>query len=295
MKNAKDRKNCNGCKKDKLITDFYSSSSIMFDGRVPLCKKCLKEMINENNIESVKTTLQRIDKPFLAKVWKSAEESEGDTVGAYFRIINSLHQYKDADWSNSEFEGEKQTQIYQHKFDDVDEVEEIETDNGVITLNKEIAMKFGSGFTNREYLQMEKFYRDMSVSHDINTPQLKKQLVYLCKLQIQMDRALESGDSGAFKKYSDSYEAILKSSGFRPVDRKNSSESSGLRSFGMIFDEVEKNGFVEPYPIEENMDLVDIAMREYINYIRKLFGQPKLQSAPEEVMNNIISESENED
>lgn len=284
MATKRDRKICNSCKKDKLVSDFYSSSSIMFsDGRVPVCKVCLKNMIDETNMESVKTTLQRIDKPFLAKVWKASEEAEADTTGGYFRMINSLQQYRDMNWADSDFDGENTTEMYKHKFDDVDEIEELETENGKITLTREIATKFGSGYTNREYLQMEKFYTDMSLSHKINTPQLKKQLVYLCKLQIQMDRSLESGDSGAFKKYSDSYEAILKSSGFRPVDRKSSSESAGLASFSSTFEMVERRGYVEPKPIEERMDLVDVLMLSHLNYLRQITGNGKLNQVPADI------------
>lgn len=278
------RKKCNGCQKDKLINDFYTSTSIMFsDGRVPLCKKCLKDMIDENDVDSVKTTLQRIDKPFIAKVWKSAEESDNDTVGIYFRMINSLHQYKNASWADSDFEGENETDIYKHKFDDVDNVDEIITENGTIKLNKEIAMKFGSGYTNREYLSMEKFYNDMTMTHDINTPQLKKQLVILCQLQTWMDRSLQQGNDTAFKNYNDRYEKVLDSSGFKPKDRKSSSETSGLMSFSSLFEQVEKNGYVEPKPIEERMDLVDVAILVHFNYVRQLLGHEKLAQIPEEV------------
>lgn len=288
MTTKRSRKNCNACHKDKLIGDYYSSTSIMFsDKLVPVCKKCVKDMIDENNMDSVKVTLQRIDKPFIAKAWKTAEENDSDTIGNYFRMINSLQQYRELTWADSDFEGEKQTEIYKNQFDDVDEIEEIETDTGKIALTREIATKFGSGYTNREYLQMEKFYDDMTYSHKINTPQLKKQLVYLCKLQTQMDRALEQGDSTAFKKYSDSYEAILKSSGFRPVDRKSSSESAGLASFSSTFEMVEKIGYREPKPITERMDLVDVMMLSHLNYVQMIAGRQKLESVPEDIRQGL--------
>lgn len=286
---SSNRKDCKGCGKSKLKNDFYTSTSIMFDGHVPLCKKCLKEMIDENNIESVKVTMQRIDKPFIAKVWKSAEESENETVGTYFKNINSLPQYKNATWADSDFEGENQTEIYKHKFDDIENMDEITTDDGVIKLTKDIAMKFGAGYTNREYLSMEKFYRDMTYSHDINTPQLKKQLVYLCKLQVWMDRALETGNDSAFKNYNDRYEKILHSSALRPIDRKSASEASGLASFSQLFEQVERNGYVEPKPIEERMDLVDVAILVHLNYVRQLIGHDKLAELPNDVSEEVNS------
>lgn len=284
------RKFCNGegCKKERAIGEFYTSNSIMFsDGFVPICKKCIKSLMNENDLESIKKTLQRIDKPFIAKVWKSSEESNGDTVGTYFRMINSLQQYKDWNWSDSDFEGENETSIYKHKFDNLEEIEELETEFGTIFLTKEIALKYGSGFTNREYLEMEKFYREMENTHDISSPQTKKQVVLLCKLQIQMDRALENDDDGAFKNYNDRYEKILQSSGFRPIDQKDSVEKTGMRSFSSIFEEVERRGYVEPKPITERMDLVDIAMREFINYDRVIDGQPRLEKAPTYIMDKL--------
>lgn len=284
------RKQCKGeCQKVRLVSDFYTSNSIMFDGHVPVCKKCLKDMIDENDIESVKTTLQRIDKPFIAKVWKTAEENDSETVGNYFRMINSLQQYKTSSWADSDFEGENETNIYKHKFDDIDDLEEIATDEGVIRLTKDIAMKFGSGYTNREYLTMEKFYREMTFSHDINTPQLKSQLIYLCKLQTWMNRSLEQGDDKAFKNYNDRYEKILQSSGFRPIDRKSASESSGLVSFSQLFEQVERNGYVEPKPIEERMDLVDMAILSHLNYVRQLIGHEKLSTLPDDISDEVNS------
>lgn len=284
------RKYCNGddCKKEKSINEFYTSNSVMFaDGYVPICKKCIKKMMDENNMDSVKKTLQRIDKPFVAKVWKSAEDADSDTVGNYFRMINSLQQYKTWNWSDSDFEGEDTTQIYKHKFDDLENVEELETENGTIFLTKEIALKYGSGFTNREYLTMEQFYIEMENTHDISQPQTKKQLVILCKLQVKMDRALEEGDDTAFKNYNDRYEKILMSSGFRPIDKKDSIEKTGMRSFSAIFEEVERRGYVEPKPISERMDLVDVSMREFINYDRVIDGQPRLDKAPTYIMDKL--------
>lgn len=283
------KKFCNGekCKRERAVSEFYTSSSIMFDGYVPLCKRCIKEMVNENDIDSVKSVFQKIDKPFIAKVWKSAEDGEGSTLGNYFRMINSLHQYKEWGWTDSDFEGENSTQMYKQKFDNLEDIEELETENGTIYLNKEIALKYGSGFTNIEFLNMEKFYREMDNTHDISQPQTKKQLVLLCKLQVYMDRALESDDDTAFKNYNDRYEKILQSSGFRPIDKKDSIEKAGMRSFSSIWEEVERKGHVKPKPISERMDLVDVSMREFINYDRVIDGQPRLDATPSYIMDKL--------
>ncbi len=286
------RKKCNICfektGKEKPLSDFYNSNSILFsDGLVPICKKCLKENVDSNDIDSIKNMLQKIDKPFVAKVWKSAEKKGGDIFGNYLRMINSLPQYKSYTWSDSDFVGEESTDIYKKKFNNIDNIEELETEFGTIELNREVALKFGSGYTNIEYLQMEKFYREMDRTHNLDTPQLKKQVINLCKLQVKMDRALESDDANSYKKYADAYDAILKTSALTPKDKKSLSDSTGIRSFSAIFEEVEKHGYIEPKPISERKDLVDVAIIEHLNYVRILGGHGKLEKVPEDIKERL--------
>lgn len=286
------KKKCNICYektgKELPLTNFYSSNSIMFsDGLVPICKKCLKENVDQDDIDSVKEMLQKIDKPFIVKVWKSAEEKGGDIFGNYLRMINSLHQYKGLSWKDSVFSGEESTQVYKNKYENIDCIKKINTDYGVIELTNEIILKFGTGFSNLEYLQMEKFYREMDLTHDIGTPQLEKAVINLCKLQVMMDRCLENGDAGDYKKYADVYDEVLKTSGLAPKDRKSLSDSSGIRSFSSIFEEVEKHGYVEPKPIEERMDLVDVCIIEHLNYVRQLAGHGRLEKVPDDIREKL--------
>lgn len=284
------RKKCNICypktNREKPLSEFYNSNSILFsDGLVPICKKCIKENVDQTDIKSVKSMLQKIDKPFIAKVWKSAEETGGDVFGVYIKNINSLPQYRKYTWEDSSLDGEEQTEIYQNKFNNIDNIEEIETEDGVISLDRDIVLKFGSGYTNLQYLKMEKMYRDIERTNagNFDLPQLKQQVVNMCKLQIKMDMALEDNDATNFKKYSDTFQAILSSSGLAPKDKKNLSDATGIRSFSSIFEEVEKHGYVEPKPISERMDLVDVAILEHLNYVRLLHGNGKLEKVPEDI------------
>src|SRR5690554_2653959 len=287
------RKKCNICYektgKERALHEFYKSDSIMFsDGLVPVCKRCLKENVDSTDIDSVKGMLQKIDKPFIAKAWKDAEDKGGDVFGNYIRVISSLPQYKEyKSWSDSVFAGEESTKIYKNKYNNIDNITKLSTDEGVIELTDEVRLKFGSGFSNLEYLQMEKFYKEMDRTHDINTPQLRKQIINMCKLQVMMDRCLENGDAVDYKKYADAYDAILKTGGLAPKDRKSLSDSAGIKSFSAIFEEVEKHGYVEPKPIEERMDLVDVCLREHLNYVRHLAGYGKLEKLPDEMLKEL--------
>jgi hypothetical protein len=278
-------KNCSRCNRTLKMFNFYTTDSELFhDGYVNLCKQCLKQMTDETQIETVFRTLQVIDKPFLKNVWKKAKESKNNTFGEYMRMISSLHQYRNLTFANSIFPDEEERYsddefiVEESKVTD-GELEEAEFE--AIKVTKELKAKWGS-YTNTQIIQMERTYQDMVLANDISTPQHRKQLQFYCKLSMLMDKALLENDIGTFEKLSRQFDVLIKSSGFRPIDRKSSDEATGMRNFSTIFQEVEKKGFVPPLDVTlvENQDIVDRTIFYYANYVRKLIGMESLSETP---------------
>jgi hypothetical protein len=284
-KKVDEKKTCSRCNRNIKTHNFYSSKSEMFsDGLIHLCKQCLKEMVNEDDLDTVYRTLRAIDKPFLKDVWRKAKSSKNNTFGDYMRMISSLHQYRNLTYSDSIFdeEADEDEEIeFVVKEEKIDDIEEIETDVGYIKVTTELKAKWGN-YTNREIIDMEKTYQEMLLANDISTPQHRRQLQFYCKLVMLMDRALQEKDFGSFEKLSRQFDALIKSSGFRPIDRKSSDEATGMRNFSTIFQEVERSGFVEPYDVdkEENQDIVDKTIMYFGNYVRKLVGKESLVEPP---------------
>lgn len=76
------------------IGNFYSSNSMLaVDGKATICKKCIKDKIDYNNIQSVYDMLMALDIPFIYDVWITAEKSKKDTFGKYISLIGSLPQH----------------------------------------------------------------------------------------------------------------------------------------------------------------------------------------------------------
>jgi hypothetical protein len=271
------------------IHNFYTSPSPLFhDGFIPFCKNCLKTMVDEENLPTVYRTLQAIDRPFLKDVWKKAKASKNKTFGDYMRMISSLHQYKELGYANSIFPTEDEDfydeyedfliEESQAKLEDYDgDTIEVEIEKNP----KHLKAKWGN-YTNREIIEMEHTYQEMLLANDISTPQHRKQLQFYCKLSMLMDRALQEKDFSTFEKLSRQFDTLIKSSGFRPIDRKSSDEASGMRNFSTIFQEVERNGFVPPIntSLVENQDIVDRTIYYYLNYVRKLVGMESLSEVP---------------
>jgi hypothetical protein len=275
---------CSICTKSKATKhNFYSSTSPLFrsDEKVPYCKECLKEMVDIQDTDSIHETLQKIDKPFLADIWKKALESKKDTFGEYMRMICSLHQYRNLTYKNSSSREKIDYTLMTDEEKELVNIKDIETEQGNISITKELKVKWGD-YTNREILEMEKLYKQMMFSNSIETPQHERQLYFYCKLSILMDKALTEGDYAGYEKLSRQFTELQKSSGFRPIDRKSSDEAHGIKSFSQIFAEVESNGYVEPLNVDdvENQDIVDRSIQYILNYTRKVLGMEKLSEPP---------------
>lgn len=243
-------------------------------------------MAQEDDIDSVYATLRSIDKPFLKDVWNRAKKSSNSTFGEYMRLTCSLHQYRDLNWNDSIFydEHEIENTIFSssHEVQSQNtslEIDEVETEFGSIKVTKELKSKWGN-YSNRDIIEMEKLYQEMLYSNAIETPQHRKQLYFYCKLTILMDKALSEGDFAGFEKLSRQFDTLTKSSGFRPIDRKSSDEATGIRNFSTIFQEVERKGYIEPYPLEENQDIIDLTILFMANYTRKLLNMERLSEPP---------------
>jgi hypothetical protein len=282
-----EKKVCNECKRSISPLQFYNSNSSLFsDGKVPFCKSCLKKMMPEDDIDAVKKILRQIDKPFLIEIWKTAEASTNNTIGEYFRAINSLHQYRDLTWEDS-IHYDNDNSIVENEIkkaseegtQDVLDIQELETDQGVIKVTKELKSKWGN-YSNRDIIEMERLFKEMERANDISSPQHKKDLHFYCKLSTLADKALDEGDFSGYEKLSRQLDLLKKSAGFRPIDRLSGSESSGIKSFSQVYETIEKDGFIEPYPIQERQDIVDRTIMYMLNYQLKLHNKERLVSPP---------------
>lgn len=278
------KKKCNECDRSISPLQFYNSSSPLFsDGKVPFCKNCIKKMMPEDDIDAVKKILRQIDKPFLIEVWNKAKSNKNNTIGEYFRPINSLPQYSHLTWEDSIHYDEadnvvdKEMTKAQSSFSEITDIDEVETEHGTIKVTKEMKSKWGN-YSNRDIIEMEKLFKEMERANDIGTPQHKRQLFFYCKLTVLMDKALEEGDFAGYEKLSRQFDTLTKSSGFRPIDKKDT--SNGIRTFSQVYEEVEKDGFIEPYPIETRQDIVDRTTQYILNYQLKLLNMEQLSSPP---------------
>lgn len=231
-----------------------------------------------DDVDSLINTMRMVDRPFHKKTYDDALP-KSNPFGYYMRMLGSP-QLKNKTYLESEFEGHFEEMIAKsskelNKKKNVEDVIKFKIDADAI-------LRWGSGYDERELYQLETFYDDMITANVVTTPQHKEYLKLICKLNLEQNKALSAGEVTAFKNLNTQYNTMIKDSGFRPIDKKSSDESIGIRTFSQIFEEVEKDGFVKPYPYQEDQDIVDKTIMYLGNYTRKLVNMQSMSEPPED-------------
>lgn len=113
---------CPYCKIEKKETEFYiSSDPLVLTGRTSMCKDCAEKIArnwNDTTKEygdctriSIQNALERLDKPFIEKLYLSSQEELNDPNSlnpkrslwaAYIKNVTSLNQYNGLRWRDGD-------------------------------------------------------------------------------------------------------------------------------------------------------------------------------------------------
>lgn len=264
---------CKVCDKSKKINEFYKVDSVLYpDGAMDVCSDCLKEGMDPNNVDEVVGVLRQMNKPFISEVWDNSVESskklksKPHPFGEYMQKINSLKQYKEKTFKDSE-----DVFVMSDMYDE--NLSVIETSDGKeIKFDPQLIMKWGDSYTQMELLRLEKFYQEMSLQYDISTEIQRSLLRQLAMISLEMDKSLKGGDHKTYNDLVRSQNTIMASAGFRPIDKKNISDETGLGSFSEVWAEIEKEGFVPQGLVDCPRDDIDDMLLYYIQGMQRFTG-----------------------
>lgn len=271
----------------RLISEanFYKSKSPMFpDGRVHVCKKCLKNMIDYNDMETIYRAFQILDIPFFYNRWKECESrSENrDIFGNYVRMANSeINEFKGARYSDSVF-CENENNSSNNNVNDDSCTDDIFCS---FKVTKEMYIRWGTNYKKEEYFQLENFYNDMKSRNQIETPQDMDYLKKLSIISMKMNEELSNGSYGEAKKLGDLFSKYMADSGFRAVDKNDADKTGGIRNFSTIYMEVEKDDFIPPWEFYRKIkgikqDVIDKTIMHIENFTCKLNKIEKMTEPP---------------
>lgn len=138
-----------------------------------------------------------------------------------------------------------------------------------------LAMKWGRLYTPDELIQLEKNYKEMTNSFDINDQDTKNTLILLCKTNLKMNQAIDQGDVDGALKHSRMYDSLRKSAKFTAAQNKEE-KTDFVESVGQIVAYCEKNGGQIPkFVIDEPLDKVDEIIMDAKTYTKDLIYEDK--------------------
>ena len=133
-----------------------------------------------------------------------------------------------------------------------------------------LAMKWGRLYSPQEWVALEQKYAEMADCFDIQDSDTISTLKLICKTDLKMNQALDSGDIDGFQKLSKVSESLRKSAKFTAQQNK---EEAGnyLDSIGEFVALCEKEGgFIPRFCTDIPQDKVDLTLQDMNNYTKKL-------------------------
>jgi hypothetical protein len=265
---ATSKKTCLKCDLPKNQTDFFlSNSDLHSDGRYPVCKGCLKENLDTNDLKSVQDVLIQINRPFLMDLWlSSVDESKRtgrDAFGLFMKNVQFNH--KNLTWKDSVFE-------IQHVKESIN-VDEILKNE----ITDDLIQKWGIGYEKDEYLAFERKYAMLKNNYQEKTAMHTEALLTYIRYRVKEEISTAKNDMKAAKEWGQLAQKAAQDAKINPSQLSKSDLSDGLDTFGQLVRTVEQA--VDIIPIlpkfkERPQDKVDFTLWCYINYVRDLKGLP---------------------
>lgn len=151
-----------------------------------------------------------------------------------------------------------------------DPTEELTDDDKVY-----LAMKWGRMYTPREWIELEQSYDEMMNSFDIQDADTINTLMFICKIKLKMNQALDSADIEGFQKLSKVYNDLRKSAKFTAAQNKEEKKDF-VDCVGNLVAYCEKEGGAIPkYELKTDLDIVDTVINDLKRYTKDLIYEDK--------------------
>lgn len=235
-------------------TCFYSDKRYVTD-RYPICKKCIMAMVEQREREddepnetreSVQEVLKLMDRPFDSDFYDECvkgayddirEKRKNSPFATYITSILSLPNWKGMTWKDSKFG------------DNNDAPDEVRLNQKTIKAGRK---RFGSGYTDEEYMFLENEYQEWIQRYECQTKAQEEVFENLALIKLLRKRALVAGKP--IKDLDAQYQAWLDTGNLKPK-QNNMDAFSDAQTLGTLLQRCEET---RPLPnIDPDLQDVD--------------------------------------
>lgn len=181
--------------------------------------------------------------------------------------------------------------VNEHPFEEVD-LPDVSVDLTVED-KRYLAIKWGRLYTPEDWVSLEATYKEYESSFDIHNSDLERGLIQLCKLDLKLNQAMDSGDYDSYAKLYRSYDALRKSLKFTEAQNKEQ-KSGDFDSIGSLVAFAEKKGGAIPeWTIDAPKDVIDTIIEDNQRYLKTLWEKdPHLSQLIEDFMEKVENQKQ---
>lgn len=248
------KKTCLTCTKEYAESSFYLHRNPLINEKFGFCKKCVKEYVKPEEMDTLYDFLRTMDIPYLKDFWKTANDSQNETIGTYFKNL-SLKQNRDLRFKDSDDLTAKTTKatLTEVNYDDFD-------------ITEEIIRRWGRNLEFEDYVQLEEEFHNLG-GYEAETTIQERLFKNMARTQWMANKALEEGDHNKYEKMMKTLSIQMQDANVKPVQVKSASEDGGLKSWGEWVKRIEEK---EPCIDEGNM----FEPKFVKNYMNRYFMTP---------------------
>lgn len=254
---------CLSCAKEYAVSSFYSHRNPLINEQFGFCKRCVKNNINQDQLDTLYLFLRTMNIPYLKEYWTKAYEGNTETIGTYLKNLNSLKQNKELTYADSDDMTVKTSKV------------ETMVDYSNFEITNEMLRRWGRNHELEDYIMLEEIFETFGGYEAENNIQ-ERLLINIAKTQWVANTALEDGDHAKYEKMMNVLSKLMGDANIKPVQIKaNAQEGAKMSSWGEWVQLIE-----EKEPIDElDTSFKDKAfVRKYIStffftQIKRVFGR----------------------
>lgn len=225
----------------------------------PVCFDCIKKELNGNNLEHADLFCRTYNIEFDPEQWMALASSAGQEV---FESYASM--FFDANQDNLYYKPTTKDvwQFVNKQWEKARTQTEILNRLGSIKESyiQRAMLKWGQNYSFEELVKLDNLFTSQIKANNIINPLQKEAVRSLCKIQIEIDKAIAIGDTKGLKDFSSAYGVFAKQAQLE--DLVAETKTSDITTVAELYDYMEKQGFEFDYYNGADKDEVDRAIHD---------------------------------
>lgn len=249
-----------------------------------ICFSCISQNIDYNNLSQADFFCRTYNLPFDPNIWIEFVETYGQDVFKEYTSASLENQDDRTNlyycgstrdlWSKVNKEWEK-TRTFTDILSKISKVRDSYIERG--------RLKWGMQYEFAQLIKLDTIYSRTLRSNRITNPLQKAAVQTLCKIQLEMDEAIQMKDAKAIKDFSSAWSTFAKQADLETMI--NETKTDDVTTVAELYDYGERKGWRPPFYNGEVKDEIDQAIKDIQQANKRLILESTgLQSTLEDMI-----------